>query len=281
MNVSTGNISTISMSYGNLNYFMDVTKLLFTICYSLNLTLGLPTNIYVVKLILTGAAGQMASEFFALNLAVNESLYCLLNILGLLDFHYFMGSFYHARVLSTGFICTSRPLFQCCICFERFLAVVYPVVFLKYKPLRYRMVCSGFMYMWIIGSCCLAMYMSFSNTFFYYYMSQYLVVFVVQLFCCLSVLKALKGPGPGDGDREREGSNSMKRKAFSIILIILLSFVINCLPIAVIVPLQSYLRPDDFYLVLSVCFATIVLTGFVQPVIYLHRAGKLPCIRRL
>ncbi len=36
---------------------------------------------------------------------------------------------------------TGRPLFQCLMCVERYLAVVHPVIFLKYKPLRYRVIC--------------------------------------------------------------------------------------------------------------------------------------------
>ncbi|XP_019123823.2 uncharacterized protein LOC109140709 isoform X2 [Larimichthys crocea] len=38
-------------------------------------------------------------------------------------------------VLQLMFI--SRPIFQSCICLERYLAVVHPTVFLRFKPLRY------------------------------------------------------------------------------------------------------------------------------------------------
>ncbi len=37
-----------------------------------------------------------------------------------------------------GLSITGRPLFQCLICVECYLAVVHPVTFLKFKPLRYR-----------------------------------------------------------------------------------------------------------------------------------------------
>ncbi len=40
--------------------------------------------------------------------------------------------------LSLGLAITIRPLFQCLICVERYLAVIHPVIFLKYKPIRYK-----------------------------------------------------------------------------------------------------------------------------------------------
>ncbi|CAL8363619.1 unnamed protein product [Gadus morhua 'NCC'] len=39
-----------------------------------------------------------------------------------------------------------RPLFQCSICVERYLAVVHPLTFIRFKPLRFRVVCSGLMW---------------------------------------------------------------------------------------------------------------------------------------
>ncbi|CAL8404494.1 unnamed protein product [Boreogadus saida] len=39
-----------------------------------------------------------------------------------------------------------RPLFQCCICLERYLAVVHPLTFIRFKPLRFRVFCSGLMW---------------------------------------------------------------------------------------------------------------------------------------
>ncbi|CAL8363615.1 unnamed protein product [Gadus morhua 'NCC'] len=35
---------------------------------------------------------------------------------------------------------------QCAICVERYLAVVHPLTFIRFKPLRFRVVCSGVMW---------------------------------------------------------------------------------------------------------------------------------------
>ena len=189
------------------------------------------------------------------------------------------GLFLPARAFSVGLLTVSRPLFQCCICVERYLAVVHPVTFLKYKPLRHRVGCCGVVWLVVLGFCVAALFMSFSTTFYYFYLAQYLVVFSIELFCCLAVLRALRRPGPGEGEREGDGMNNMKRKAFWIILVVLVSVVVSVFPIMVTVSFQGYLNFNDFYFALAISFSLIIISGFVQPLLYLHRAGKLPCIR--
>lgn len=42
-----------------------------------------------------------------------------------------------SKVINTIF--TARVQFQCSVCIERYIAVVHPLLYLRYKPLRYRM----------------------------------------------------------------------------------------------------------------------------------------------
>ena len=48
------------------------------------------------------------------------------------------------------FIWIGCPLFQCCVCAEHYLAVVHPVVFLKFRPPRYRVSCSGLVWFVVV-----------------------------------------------------------------------------------------------------------------------------------
>jgi hypothetical protein len=70
------------------------------------------------------------------------------------------------------------------------------------------------------------------------------VLFLLKLFCCLSVLRALKHPGPGEGGRE--GTNNIKMRAFRIMLVIMLSMMVNYLPFEVTLPLKGYLNDGEF-----------------------------------
>ncbi|XP_067104306.1 somatostatin receptor type 5-like [Osmerus mordax] len=247
----------------------------------MNVFIGIPTNCYVILLIGREGSGTVASDFFALNLSVAEILFfpsmmlewLLTTFLGL-DTKYIRG-------FALGLIYAGRPVFQSCICLERYLAVVHPLVFLRYKPFRYKVSCSGLAWVLVLGVCSTVASVSDDLRVYYYCLLSFFLVWMsVKTFCCLAVLKALKRPGPGDGDKEKDGTNSMKTKAFRIILIILLTMMVNYLPTILIIPLIDFLPNPQYKLATTVTFSMIVATGFVQPLLYLHRAGKLPCVKR-
>ncbi|XP_064781920.1 P2Y purinoceptor 6-like [Oncorhynchus masou masou] len=201
-----------------------------TACYAVNLILSLPTNVYVLWLILSGAGGTMASEFFTLNLAVSEILFCLSSVFVFVYIHLHIPPLRAIASFINGFIIPGRPLFQCCICFERYLAVVHPVVFLKYRPLRYKVGCSGLVWLVLIGFCFPFLFVMQHNFLFYVFCVEIIILISFLLFCCLSVLRALKQSGPGEGEREREGTNNMKMRAFKIIFIIMVSMMADYFP---------------------------------------------------
>ncbi len=121
-----------------------------------------------------------------------------------------------------GLAVTGSPLFQCLICVERYLAVVHPVIFLKYKPLRYRVICCTVVWIITLGSSIICM-LTFLKFIFYmcmwFLLLQFLLFLSIKLFCCLAVLRALKQSGPGERGRQREEENHVKTRAFHLILI--------------------------------------------------------------
>ena len=73
----------------------------------------------------------------------------------------------------------------------------------------------------------------------------------------------------------------MKEKAFKIILIILLCTVVPQLPVMVVRFANRSMVIADFLSALVINYAFLVVTGVVQPLLHLHRAGKLPCLQGL
>ncbi len=173
-----------------------------------------------------------------------------------------------------GLVFTGHPLFQCLICVERYLAVVHPVTFLKYKPLRYRVICCTVAWLITLGSCFLCLYMSQIHT--QFLSVQFLLAISTQLFCLVTVLRAMKQSGPGERGRERKEENYMNRRAFLIILINTVTTTIIC---PVCYCRISYHSNKPTYLCnLDHWFDLLCLASFFQPVLYLHRAGKLSCL---
>ena len=95
---------------------------------------GLPANLWVMWLITHGTKDSLAAELFHLNIAICETLfqsgiplqlYCYFGPAG-------SGPAVHILLLELWtIICFGRPLFQCAICVERYLAVVHPLTFIR------------------------------------------------------------------------------------------------------------------------------------------------------
>lgn len=105
-------------------------------------------------------------------------------------------------------------------------------------------------------------------------------MFTVNSLCCLSILRVLMRPGSGDGGRERgegeeekEGMNPTKKRAFNTIV------VMGNLPIVKLPFLYTCVSTNVFCITYLFCVVVIVIGGFVQPLLYLRRAGKLQWIR--
>ncbi|XP_056587664.1 somatostatin receptor type 5-like [Triplophysa dalaica] len=230
VNFTTTEESTYSTKFINLMDRLDI-------CVScINFLFGLPTHIYIVWLIVKGTKSAIASEFLILNLSVCEIGNCLNSLLSL----FIYCTLFKSLEAFTDFLLvlsiTGRPLFQCLICVERYLAVIHPVTFLKYKPLRYRVICSTAAWLNCLSFGLLYMVcLTFRDNFYKitFYLVQFLVFLSIQSFCCLAVLRALNQSGPGERGREREKENHMKRKAFYLILVTAVSMLFAYMPFTV------------------------------------------------
>jgi len=114
----------------------------------ISLLLGFPINSYVIWLIVKGKGNGLAAEFFNLNLAICEIILCEESVFALLSYEF--KNLWNVVSFLDG-LASGCPLFQCLMCVERYLAVVHPVTFLKYKPLRYRVICSVIVWMASFG----------------------------------------------------------------------------------------------------------------------------------
>ncbi|XDV38352.1 hypothetical protein PO909_007791 [Leuciscus waleckii] len=206
------------------------------VVHSINFLFGLPTHSYVIWLIVTGTGSGVASGFFNLNLSVCEIVSCLNSLFSVLTIFNWLSSLTNITYFLIGFAITGRPLFQCLICVERYLAVVHPVTFLKFKPLRYRVICCTVVWIITLGSCLCCM-LNLVLIRFYIYACinsfEFLLFFSIQMFCFVVVLRALKQSGPGEKRRDRKEANHIKRRVFNFILMTTVNMVIIYVPLIV------------------------------------------------
>ncbi|XP_058613288.1 hydroxycarboxylic acid receptor 2-like [Onychostoma macrolepis] len=266
--------STNSTTFEHLLWSLSIVDMF--VCSS-NFLFGFPVHSYIIWLIVTGKGSDVASESFNINLFICElwiSFSCLLSVLS---------NFVQLMALPsflTGLMVAGRPLFQCLICVERYLAVVHPVSFLKFKPLRYRVICCTVVWIITLASCLCCMFTSSLNQFIWFmwlFPIQFFLFLSIQLFCLVAVLRALKQSGPGERGRERREENHMKRRVFYLILIITVCMCISFVPyiLAGVFNIFQKHNANTYNTFASVCF---IMGGFVHPVLFLHRSGKLPCV---
>ncbi len=279
MNVSTENFTSPEVQpSANLTTYEDVLLNGFRaglLCF--NLLFGVPTHSYVLWLIARGR--RFPSELFNINLTVCDLIFSLIVLF------YPLQMFKHLEEVLRflqGLGVTGRPLFQCLICVERYLAVVHPVIFLKYKPLRYRVICCTVVWIITVGSCFVAMILQMlSNleTYTWFFSLQFLLFLFIQLFCLVAVLRGLKQSGPGERVRKKE-ENHMKSRAFHLILISTATLVVMFVPFIVtgFIGGLQLIEQKEVSLIWFLNLCCFILAGFVQPVLYLHRAGKLFCL---
>ncbi|KAJ8351100.1 hypothetical protein AAFF_G00150990 [Aldrovandia affinis] len=278
MNRSTenenGTISQPTTDWVNIISLWPEVTWIYFFAFVSNVLVGLPINVWVLWLIVRGLEVVLASEIFTLNLAALELIYCLHLPLALLNNFVLNSNLSKPLSFFQELIYFGRPLFQCCICVERYLAVLHPLTFLRYRPLRYRVGCSALVWMITFGGCSAFVLLQLL-------LSYALAVFIILLlsvmsFCCLAVLRALRSPGLGKG--EGQGPHLAKKRAFRIITVSLVFTLATYLPLIVAAFLYSEISYRSFYTVYGTCYSISVFCSFVQPLHFLSRAGKLQCI---
>lgn len=131
-------VSNISQQFFE---FLPAQRVISSILLLINFVVGLPANLWVIWLICNGTTEQLASEMHHLTLAVSELTYCLSLPVELFCLYASEDTakwifqppqpLYILLMLQTSLVWVGRPIFQCCICVERYIAVVHPLIFMR------------------------------------------------------------------------------------------------------------------------------------------------------
>lgn len=257
---------------------LDFSSSIIMSIENINFCVGLPLNIGVI-FILTRAGGLGGSLIFPLSQVASEILFAIPAPLILLCYVNFESlCLYYPILFIIGTCMMSRFLLQCCVCFERYVAVVHPVTFLKYKATKYRLAISVIIWMQSFINGTVSM-LRFSDLPYKMLGIFYVMVLGGMLFCSFSLLRDLRRPGPGARERDDGGVSIAKKKAFKVVSLNLLIFLIQTVPVSVAFTVKTMLSDDDFSLALMVGININITISLMQPVLFLYQNGKLTCMR--
>lgn len=240
---------------------------------SINVVVGIPANLTVLVILIRSRKNPSTSDIFLGCLAFMDFYFGTMTPFSFLNFYYWHSkAVWSALKFSYGVKDTSGPLFLSCICLDRFVAVIFPVQFGQFKPIKYRLSLS-------VLVLCLTFAYSAAKTvgglpnFEKVFTFQILVAFSWMMLCNVCVLWALK-KSRGAG---KDGMHPMKKKAFKRALSLLCIIVFNYLPPVALFPFQDHYSPEVFRCyVQPVGFAFVNISSTIQPIVYLSRLEKLP-----
>lgn len=176
-----------------------------------------------------------------------------------------------------GIIAPGRMLFHLFTCVDRYLAVVHPVHYRGLKQaggVRIRNISIGCVWLLCFGSLRLQQIDDKLYIHLTFVLLSITLVFVT--FCSVSVLIVLIRPGPGDEGRKRGLVDKTKQRAFKAIMMILGALILNFLgDLIVQVFFLTKLSADSTFVMWCVSWLCVP-SMLVLPLLFLHRAGKLP-----
>lgn len=241
----------------------------------INVVVGIPANLLVIAILINNRKEPSTSDFFLGFLAFMDVYFGVMTPFSFVNLYYWHSKdVWSAIKFAYGVKDTSGPLFLSCICLDRFVAVLFPVLFGQLKHIKYRLslsvlvICLTFAYSAakMVGGL-----PDFEKVF----TGEILATFVWMVTCNASILWALKrSPGLG-----KDELHPLKKKAFKTVLYILLIIIFNYLPPVALFPFEDYYSPDVFRCYIQpVGFAFLNISSTIQPLIYLVRLEKVPFV---
>ncbi|XP_060923060.1 hydroxycarboxylic acid receptor 2-like [Limanda limanda] len=243
--------------YGYVFYF--VVKIL-------NLFVGTPCNILVIWQIISKKSDASTSDTFIFNLAVLDAFFCLMTpvdminrlLLGDSNFWYFLRFTYGVKDIA--------PLFLVCICLDRYIAVVHPVLFTSIRDNKMRIGISvvvwGFTLAYGVAKSLLDVVKA-SGIF----SGVILFAFAVMVFCNISIIWVLRRSVAG-----KEVMHPVKKRAFKTVLNILVIIVVNYLPPVALMPFVAYYTLVQYRCQISTSvFALMDLSSSLEPLLYITK----------
>lgn len=175
----------------------------------------------------------------------------------------------------------SQMLFHIITCGERYLAVVHPITYMHLRKGSRVIIRDIIIWcVWLLGFAAIGtVAIDFNYVILIMYFGEQTFSLAFVSFCSLAVLRVLRRPGVGSGVKQRVDQS--KQRAFNTIMAIMGTLLFRIVGNLVCTALyvSSQFSYNDRCVVISSSVWFGLPSSLVLPLLFLHRAGKLPCCR--
>ncbi|XP_023670238.2 hydroxycarboxylic acid receptor 2 [Paramormyrops kingsleyae] len=232
----------------------------------LNMVVGIPANVMVMWHVTKKRADPSTSDIFIFNMALLDAFFSLVTPIELVN-RLLLGDdrIWYFQRLAYG-IKDVTPLFLTCVCLDRYVAVVHPIVFSRVKDNRIRIALSSFVWTLILAYA-LSKSIVNDNTINEVFAGLILSAFSIMVFCNISIIWVLRRSVIG-----KEEMHPTKKRAFRMVMIALAIIVALYLPPVALFPFSRFYSFVAFNCKISVVvFAIMDLSCSIEPLLYISK----------
>ncbi|XP_031416544.1 lysophosphatidic acid receptor 6-like [Clupea harengus] len=236
---------------------------------------GIPASVWLLWVLIQRQRSGLSNDLYMLNLTIIDLIYNMFKCPSLMNFFFWRDNLLWEILLCLdGLSLNGRPLFMACMCADCYMAVVYPIVYMKLKRSRYRtVVCAS---VWILTVAFSLLFQESGlqvHQFTVWGILRLLAISIIA-FCNLAILRALRKPDPSG----RNDVHPQKQRAQQIIINSFLMTLVSYLPplvvyfLSTIIPLD---RQEKWCNVILPSLVPTMLGSTTMPLLYLANLGKL------
>ncbi|XP_063077047.1 P2Y purinoceptor 8-like [Engraulis encrasicolus] len=232
---------------------------------------GIPASVWLLWVLVQRQRSGTSNDIYVVNLTVMDLFYNVGTAPSMINYIAFRN---HAFVLLDeilySFSAIGRPLFMTCMCMDCFMAVVYPITYMKMKRYRYRLLsCAA---VWGITPC-----IGTINAFIWYSPipgALYWLLVPTIAICDLAILYTLRKPDPSG----RSDVHPQKQRALQTITNSFVMTLVCYLPLMAMGPFLRLMPASDqvkFCVISLLVYIAPLLGGIIMPLLQLHSLGRL------